>query len=188
MEFVCRDPGATVRAANVRATLDAFRLMPAMGRRLVERHQLTLDDLTPDKFVPLQRWLDALKDLQAGVGDAMLCRVGMAIIENAFFPPELPNLDAVLGALDKIYYMNHTGDVGHYHTRRLSKGAWEVRCETPYPRQFERGLIQGFCRHPRLTGGDVYHAAYSEGPAGADHTCTVIVTNLGPARRRGSHQ
>jgi hypothetical protein len=185
MEFVCRDPAATVRAANVRATLDAFRLMPAMGRRLVERHKLAFDDLASDKFVPLQHWLDALRDLQAGVGDAVLCRVGMAVIENALFPPQLHRVEAALEVLDKIYYMNHRGDVGHYHTRRLPNGTWEVRCETPYPRQFERGLIQGFCRNPRLTCGDIYHVSYREGAAGADLSCTVIVSNLGPASERG---
>lgn len=60
MEFRCPDPMATVRAANVKATLDAFKLVPDVGRRLIERYQLKLDDLRPDKTVPcrigLTRW------------------------------------------------------------------------------------------------------------------------------------
>jgi hypothetical protein len=43
MEFVRRDPSAVVRAANVRATLEAFHLVPSIGRRLVERHRLTVE-------------------------------------------------------------------------------------------------------------------------------------------------
>jgi hypothetical protein len=64
MDFVCRDPRATVRAADVRATLEAFHLVPSMGRRPVEQHQLRVEGRGPDQFVPIKRWLDALKEAQ----------------------------------------------------------------------------------------------------------------------------
>ena len=65
MEFVSPDPNATVRAANVKATLDAFKLVPSMGLKLIEKHQLNFDDMTPDNFIPVQRWLDQRRDLPA---------------------------------------------------------------------------------------------------------------------------
>lgn len=175
MEFVSPDPKALVRAANVRATLDAFQLRPSLGKQLIERHQLQLEDLHPEKFILVQRWLDCLKDLQETVGPNLVHRVGTAIIQNAAFPPEFNTVDAVFSHVEDVYYANHKGDVGHYHAAVTRKGVWEIRCETPYPRQFERGVIEGVCRNPQLSGGKLYHVEYIEGPPGGDLTCTLIV-------------
>jgi len=174
MEFKCPDPTATVRAANVRATLDAFRLLPSLGKRIVERHQLNVSDLRPENFVLVQRWLDALKDIQTEVGGGVVREVGARIIENAHFPPELDRVETVLQALDEIYHMNHKGEVGHYRTSRLADGSIVVRCETPYPRQFERGLIEGICRN-KLSKGRNYRIDYADGPPGGELTCTLTV-------------
>jgi hypothetical protein len=175
MEFRSADPGATVRAANVRATLAAFKLVPSMGRRLVEKHKLPPDDLKPDKMVSVQRWLDALAEIQSFAGTEVLRSVGAAIIENADFPPQFDSVEAVLLALDDIYHVNHKGEVGHYVSRRLGDGAIEVHCETPYPRHFERGLIEGIARHPRLTGGRKFSVQFIEGSSQPDRSCTLIV-------------
>jgi hypothetical protein len=174
MEFISPDPAALVRAANVRATLDAFQLRPSLGQRLIEKHKLQLEDLSPEKFILVQRWLDALREIQDSVGPNILHRVGMAIIENASFPPVFDNIDAVFSQMDAIYYVNHQGDVGHYRTRK-KKDVWEVRCETPYPRQFEHGVVEGACRNPQFNGGKRFHIEYVDGPPNSDLTCTLFV-------------
>src|SRR5580704_18550681 len=131
MEFRCPDPSATVRAANVKATLDAFKLVPSVGNRLIEKHKLRLDDLRPDNLVPVQRWLDALAEIQSVIGHEVLRSVGAAIIENADFPPAFSSVESVLLALNDIYHLNHTGEVGNYIVRTLDDGSIEVACETP---------------------------------------------------------
>jgi hypothetical protein len=181
MEFRCPDPNATVRAANVRATLVAFKLVPSMGNRLVERHHLPPDDLTPDRRVPVQRWLDALSEIQSVVGTEVLRAVGAAIVENADFPLRFDSVESVLLGLDEIYHLNHTGEVGHYASRRLGDGAIEVHCETPYPRHFERGLVEGIARHPRLTGGRKFSVQFIEGGSRPNRSCTLIVRPISVA-------
>ncbi|WP_394828433.1 hypothetical protein [Pendulispora albinea] len=176
MEFSCSDPGAVVRAANVRATLDAFKLMPAIGRRIVEKHDLRISDLRPDHFIRVQHWLNALKDIQTVVGPAKLRDVGRNVVESANIPMG-EDTESILMNLDGIYYQNHRGDVGHYFSSRLPNRAIEVRCETPYPRNFEWGLIEGFCRY-KATEGRRYSVEYINGPARALHTCTLIVRPL----------
>ena len=173
MEFVCRDINATVRSANVRATFDAFLLVPSAGQRLMARHKLKLDDLAADPVVPVQRWLDALKEIHQTVGAGVVRHVGMRIIENADFPPHLPTTTSILEALDAIYYVNHSGDVGHYRCRRQGD-AFVIRCETPYPADFERGLVEGICRHKR-SGGRRYSVGFELAPPGGDLTCTLTV-------------
>jgi hypothetical protein len=173
MEFVSPDPNATVRAANVRATLDAFRLLPEVGRRLIEKHDLRLEDLQPDAFIPVQRWLDALREVQTTVGPSKVREVGRHIIANAEFPPHFKDAEEILLELDTIYYLNHQGNVGHYRVSRQASGLIEVRCETPYPRTFEWGLVEGICRHPRARGR--YEVGYLEAPTDGDLTCTLKV-------------
>ncbi len=176
MDFVCPDPKATVRAANVKATLDAFRLLPDLGRRIIERHELSLDDMRPDAWIVVQRWLDALKEIQSAVGPAKVREVGRLIVENADIPPI--GTEAILLDLDQIYHMNHRGDVGHYRTSRKPDGSLEVRCETPYPRHFEWGLVDGFCG-PKCAGTTRYSVEFIDGPRDGAHTCTLVVRKLG---------
>ena len=164
-----------MRAANVLATLDAFHLVPSIGRRMVEAHRLKLADLRPDNFVPVQRWLDMLRDIQVEVGPGVVQQVGARIIENAEFPPQFDTVEAVLLALDDIYHLNHRGEVGHYIASRRADGAVVVRCETPYPRHFERGLVEGICRNGRAARGRAYRVDYEDGPPGGDLTCTLTV-------------
>lgn len=184
MEFVCADPKATVRAANVCATIEAFDIAPQMAKRLMETHQLALTDLRPDNVVLVQRWLDALKSIQQQFGDVLLHQTGARIIENADFPPHFPDVEAVLLALDQIYHLNHQGEVGHYRSTRNADGSIEVRCETPYPRHFERGLVEGITRNPRLTnnGKRQFHVQFKEAPPGGQLTCTLTVRRSTIAR------
>ena len=178
MEFFCSDPQAMVRAGNVQATLNAFKLQPLYAKTLLAPFGLNVEDVQPEQFVPVQRWLDAMKHLQKELGDFVLRQVGQAVAESAVFPQELSSVEAVLEALDAVYYLNHRGNVGHYHVSRGADGSITVRCETPYPRQFERGLIEGFTRHPKLTQGKRYLAQYTEAPARSRHTCTLTVRAL----------
>jgi hypothetical protein len=175
MEYVSPDPKAQVRALNVRATLDAFDLIPAVGQRIVRSHHLELENLKPDHFIQVQSWLDALKEINAKIGSALVQQVGAKIIENADFPPKFNSVESVLLALDDIYYLNHRGNVGHYVPKKEADGSITVRCETPYPRDFERGLIEGISRNTRLTNGKRYQVKYTPGLPGGDLTCTVVV-------------
>ncbi len=172
MEFICRDPNATVRSANVRATLDAFLLVPSLGEQLVARHGLSARELTAETFVPVQRWLDALKEIQEQVGVGVVREVGARIVENADFPPHFPTVEAILEGLDAIYRLNHRGEVGRYRTRREGE-VLIVSCETPYPRHFEWGLVEGICRS-KAARGCRYAIAFEERGEG-DVTCVLRV-------------
>jgi hypothetical protein len=173
VEFICKDPTATVRAANVRATIEAFTLVPSVGRRIAARHQLEIDRLTPDRVVPVQRWLDALKEIQSTVGAEVVRNVGRRIILNAHFPSQFPTVESILRSLDAIYYLNHKGEVGHYECTPQA-GALVIRFATPYPRYFERGLIEGICGS-RIAVGRRYSVSFEGEPPGRDVTCTITV-------------
>jgi hypothetical protein len=179
MDFVCPDPKATVRAANVRATLDAFKLVPLMGRRLVERHQLNISDLRPENFILVQRWLDALKEIQDEVGGNKLRDVGRGIVENADFPPHFVDAETMLMESNEIFKLNHRGNVGQYVVTRQPDKSIIVRCETPYPRMFEWGVIEGMTKNTRYKHPGKFTVDYTEGPLTGNLTCTLHVRRIG---------
>jgi len=178
MDFVCPDPTATVRAANVHATLSAFKLVPLMAKRLIERHQLHVDDLTPDKFILVQRWLDCLKEIQNDIGPQKLRDVGRLIVENADFPPHFTDAETMLMAADDIYKMNHRGDVGQYVVTKEPSGRFVVRCETPYPRMFEWGVYEGMVKNTKYKHPGKFSVDFVEGPATGPLTCTLYIKRL----------
>jgi hypothetical protein len=167
-----------VRAANVKATFDAFKFSPSMGRKLIERHQLNLVDLKPDNFILVQRWLDALKEIQEQVGPMTVRAVGVSIVENADIPPTFADTEALLLAANDLYKMNHRGDVGQYVITQRPDKSIQVRCETPYPRMFEWGVIEGFCANKRFKHKGKFDVEYIEGVVGAKATCTLNVRRI----------
>lgn len=173
MEFVCADRQAVVRAANVRATLEAFSFAPSIGHRFIAKHKLRFDELTPERFVPIQGWLDALKEIQRTVGVSVVRAVGSRVVENAEFPPQFSTVESTLESLDDIYYRNHRGEVGHYRFERQCDSLI-VRCETPYPHHFEWGLLEGICQR-KAARGRRYVVSCEPGPVGSDLTCTLTV-------------
>lgn len=178
MEFVCIDPKATVRGLNVLATVDAFQLVPDVARRMLARHHLSTTDLKADAQVPVQRWLDALREIATTVGIAKLRAVGAKVVESALFPPSFPDVISVLVALDDIYHLNHQGEVGHYRSSVMAGGRVRIVCETPYPAEFERGLIEGITRNANLARGRRYDVSFQEGEKGGKRTCTLLVSPL----------
>lgn len=175
MEFRSPDPNALVRGANVKATLDAFKQIPTLGKSFVRKH-FKPNELREDHMVKVQRWLNALKEIHDEVGAPTLREVGYHIVENAHFPPQLKSVKDVLMSLDAIYYLNHQGDVGHYLASTEPDGSLVVRCETPYPRAFERGLVEGISRNGRLLRpGEKFQVRYVDAPPGGRLTCTLYV-------------
>jgi len=178
MEFRSPDPTAVVRGANVKATLDAFKAVPTLGKIFVHKY-FKPDELREDTVVPVQRWLDALAEIRDEVGEPTLREVGRHIVENADFPPHLATVKDVLLALDDIYHLNHKGEVGHYVSSVEPDGTIVVRCETPYPRSFERGLVDGISSNPRLLkDGERYQVRYVDGSPGGRLTCMLYVKAL----------
>ena len=175
---MCVDPGATVRGYNVRATIDAFQFLPQRVRDLLSRHRIREDDLTTGGQVLVQRWLDVLHEISRSIGTAKLREVGTRIATAAAIPSTVTTVEAVLLGLDDVYHFNHRGRVGSYRSSRHGERGIRVECHTPYPRAFERGIVEGFARHPRLAAGRRFDVLYEDGPAGTDHTCTLTVMGL----------
>jgi hypothetical protein len=148
-EFVSFDPAVEVSGEVVAAFVAGFpQDFKKSGLEiLVERG---ISSPRPGEFYPLQRLLDAMKQIGNRYSDQMLFRVGQQIALHAKLPPDIDSLEKSLASIDVAYHMNHRrGDIGHYvYSSGENTGSGMHRatmvCANPYPCAFDRGCIEGF--------------------------------------------
>ena len=175
MEYVSHDPRAKVRAPNLLFLVESFQFAPSLVDELLAKHDMERSMFANGVYMPLQNALDLLREVEQRVGPAKLQQMGSKASQAVVFPTSLDTVEKVLLALDSIYSLHHRGDVGHYHSRALADGAIEVRCETPYPRAYEHGIIEGFTLNPSVAKGQRYLVEYVDGPVGGDLSCICTV-------------
>ncbi len=117
-------------------------------RPFLEKHGLT--NIDPDKWYPLQQWLDVLSDISEQ-GGAMFdfVSIGMKIIETAKFPPEFEALafEQAVMAIDDLYHANaRGGDIGEYTVEQVGEKQIEVTCRIPFPDDVAYGQLYGMAR------------------------------------------
>lgn len=98
------------------------------------------------KWYSQQAWLDAFKEFSGK--PAMLRQIGRAIPKSANFPPHINNVIDACKLLDQAYKMNHRGGpTGEYKfiSADPSKKIVVMECNTPYPEEFDRGILMGLC-------------------------------------------
>ncbi|HEC22200.1 MAG TPA: hypothetical protein ENI95_04715 [Chloroflexi bacterium] len=158
-ECIAFDPEVKVKGAAVLATMKgitAEHLQP-----LIERHGL--GSVRPEGWYPQQAWLDVLRDVAEGKagGSLDLVSVGMEVPNTADWPPGVDSIEAALESIDVAYHMNHrNGEIGYYRAVRVGSHQIDVVCETPYPCDFDYGIVYGVASrfHPTGTTFIVRHA------------------------------
>ncbi|WP_069658772.1 hypothetical protein [Arcticibacter eurypsychrophilus] len=125
-------------------------------RELLVRHGL--EDIQPDGWYPQQKWLDAFSELFDNYGPFTLFTLGKSIPEQAAFRLQFTELEQALRAVDVVYQMNRrNGEVGHYTITKYDAELKEalMECTSPYPADFERGVLVGMIRKYKSHVGSV---------------------------------
>ncbi len=158
-EFIAFNPEVEVNGQTVFAFINSMKRGQAKRKEILVKHGI---DPVEGAWYPQQKWLDAFKEVAESVGDMNLFLIGVAIIENAQFPP-INNLKEGLGSIDVAYHMNHrlNGEVmfnpengqmldgiGHYTLVDFneSERTAVMLCNNPYPSKFDEGIIVGVGR------------------------------------------
>lgn len=103
-----------------------------------------IEEISKDKWYPLQPVLSVMEDLAAQIGPNILTEIGKRVHRNSAFPEEIQNFEQVLEALDEAYQANHRrGDIGCYDVSKRGQNEFRVRCDNPYPAKFNQGLLRG---------------------------------------------
>lgn len=135
------DPGVEVSgniALILIETLGAFR---AMAREFLAERGIS--DPKPHHWYPLRGFLECIDTIAERVGPNTVVQIGRNIPERGFYPPGLDAIEEVLPALDAAYKSCHRGgDSGSYDFAFTGARSGTMTCRTPYPCDFDRGLLE----------------------------------------------
>jgi hypothetical protein len=196
MQFKVFESGIENSGESLGAILDGFRDFPSVALKYLSKYGFvsssarSLDEIDRTKWYPQQNWLSTFEAITNEVGTNSLYKVGRRMPENAILPPDINDVFSALAGIDIAYHMNHrksgrvmfdpqTGmmleGIGHFHFKPVAGSNQIVmHCETPYPCDFERGIVAGFASRFQPDAKTVHDAEAPCRKQGAD-SCTYVV-------------
>lgn len=158
-EFIAFNPKVEVIGGTVNAFVNSMNRGKEKRLAILEKHGITPKE---EEWYSQQNWLNAFKEVADSVGEMNLFLIGVAIIENAQFPP-INNLEEGLSVIDVAYHMSHrldgqvlfnpeTGEkgegIGNYTLVEFNEKERMATmvCKNPYPSKFDEGIITAICR------------------------------------------
>lgn len=97
----------------------------------------------PDGWYSQQAWLNVYRRISEKLGDDTLFSIGTRIPYSAEFPAEMmKDVKTALQSIDVAYHNAHrNGEIGCYAYTEIEPGLHEIRCDNPYPCDFDLGII-----------------------------------------------
>jgi len=156
--FKAINPDVEVNGQTVLSLVNGLGSFKSTGLRILDTHGIR--NIKDDEWYCQQDWLNAFKYINEKIGAGSLFMIGKSIPANTNIPPKvqsiITNVYRALAATDYIYHMNHrlngkilfdpaTGKmsdgIGNYHYKRFGEKHIEIKCDNPYPCDFDKGII-----------------------------------------------
>jgi hypothetical protein len=175
-DFKAFDPDSEVIGQQMLAFVQCVNQAEIMP--YLEKHGLAT--IIPDKWYPLQSWLDVLRDLSSDRGgNAMfdLVSIGMKLVDTSVSPPGAEQIpfDEALGMVNAVNRLNHrNGDIGEYIIERVGDQHVQVIARVPYPDDFLYGMFYGGTRR-FLPPGTRFTVHYDDAPRRSQGGETTIL-------------
>lgn len=190
-QFVAGDPAIEVNGSTVLSVVDGMGAVKNIALRILWENGIEAPKI--DQWYSQQKWLDSFKQLRDKVGPNTLFGIGLAIPDNAEFPPEIDNINKALASIDVAYHMNHrineeplfnpnTGQmkegIGHYTYKKINDNKIEIICDNPYPCEFDKGIVTALSRRfrPKGTKLVIAHDDSKGCRKNGDSSCTYSVS------------
>lgn len=171
---VTRPPGGQSGEANVNEAKATYEQVDASGDSILSvivgmgafestaRRFLReggVPEVKPGEWYPMSGWLAAFEEIAKKIGPRTLYYIGTKIPETAQLPPGIDDVPSALRAIDVGYHLNHRRDdrpmfdlatgqmaegIGHYSLLSVDAASAHLRCDNPYPCDFDHGIIHGF--------------------------------------------
>lgn len=139
-QFQAFDPEVEVQGDVVLAFVNAMGAFRGIALGILADNGIK--DPQSHLWYSQQAWLDAFRTIALEVGPNTLYQIGRQIPRQAHYPPGVEHIDEVFENLDSAYKLSHRGgEVGFYQFEPLGLRAGRMTCFTPYPCDFDRGLI-----------------------------------------------
>lgn len=186
-KFVASNPKVQVHLNVVNAIVNSME--NGKETRLEILKENNIDVFHSDSWIFQQDVLNAYKGIATRLGIMNLFVIGKAIIDNVKFPP-IENLEKGLKSIDIAYHLSHrldgkvmfdnisgkitNGIIGNYSLTIFdeNKRIAEMLCDTPYPSEFERGIITQVLRKFKPIGA----RENVETHINSDESCTYKIS------------
>ncbi len=144
--------------------------------------------VNPEDWYSLEAYLRAFEKIKSEVGPVVLKDTGSYVVEDAVLPPTVADITSGLQSLDVAYHLNHskggkpmfdlaTGQmeegIGHFHFKQEGPNMAFVRCDTPFPCEFDEGVCRGMARRFRPNANVTHDSKSCRNKGGA--SCTYVV-------------
>jgi len=163
MQFKAFEKGIEVNGQTVYSIVDGFKVVKSMAHKILSEAGIGENGkhgdfrIDPAAWYPQEAWLAAFEQIAREVGESVLYQIGLAIPQNAKFPPWVKDIDSAIKSINIAYHMNHrkgrdvmfdpaTGrmleGIGNYGYQRVEGEKRIISvCENPYPSEFDRGIL-----------------------------------------------
>jgi hypothetical protein len=136
-------PDALVSGGNILAMLAATGAFRKTAEQLLAERGIT--NVSPEGWYPLAPCAEVVHELEMKIGPNAVFRIGKEVPNHIQLPPGLDSFEKVAGSFGPAFALNHrnagTGGIEHEITAADSA---TIVSGTPYPCDFDRGVILGF--------------------------------------------
>jgi len=172
-------PQAEIRGSIILTTIEALEGYADNGKRILA--ELGIKDLQAEQWYPQQAYIDFFESLRQRTGPSTLFVIGKRIAEIVTFPPQINSLEKLLRQLNYFYQQDRRHCNPDEGWRYESTGARSATMTivSPYPDDYERGVLEGFVRKFKPTDSYGIRVLYDETKPRNDHqggSTTLLVT------------
>lgn len=175
--FQASSPEVEVDGRTILAVSSGM-LVADVSRELLE--SCGLAEIEPSGWYLQQRWLDAYRKIHELLGADTLYSIGRRIPYSAEFPDEqMFNVPTALQSIDIAYHNAHrNGEIGHYKFVEIGLDDFEIRCDNPYPNEFDLGIIMSLVE--RFRGRMQYKVGYKQAAVNPaeDNSCVFEIMRI----------
>ena len=153
-QFVSPDPQAQVRSTTL-LELKNFVSAPfqPLLDKILKAHGVFTE--SPEEWYDMQLGLDISQEIQENVGPHTMFSIGKKAGELRQFPSTITSLEAALESINEAYQNSHRGEnIGYYEVLSvdMKEHVIEFKAHTPYPDEFDRGLLTSIARKFKPNG------------------------------------
>jgi hypothetical protein len=124
------------------------------AKKMMSENGIT--DPKPGQWYSQQAYLNGFKTVAQKTGPAVLRNIGRSIPERAKWPPDVNSIEAGLRSVNVANHMNHrNGKSGEYNFTKINPRSALMVCDTPYPDNFDFGLIETVAKKFSKAGDNV---------------------------------
>ncbi len=180
--------GIEVRGGSVLALLKAIGPYAGIGKKIYADARIY--SFEEDGWYPIEPYLEIFTVLKERFGEHTLFLIGRQLPDDVIWPPYVKTIEDGLASIDVAYHLNHringevmcnlaTGEIkegmGNYRLVGIEGRRATMVCDTPYPSDFDRGIILTLMRKFRPLAEVTLDLTQPTRKRGAE-SCTYIVS------------